>query len=440
MSSQAPSNDLRVRKSRKRLFGAAFGLLGVLAIAAPWWFPTSVLPGRSVADPPSYESLTGSRFLPLPANPFQAPRVREVKLPDFDNATSIWGATGRDFDGRIWVGVSAASAGMSAHLLQFDPRGESWVDRGDVVQELKAAGLYRDGMGQIKIHSKIVPAEDGLLYFASTDEDGEDASSGRPPRWGGHLWRTDPRGGHWQHLLAVPEGLVAVSGVGRYIYALGYWGHVLYQYDTSTGASTRVMVGSVGGHVSRNFLADANGHVYVPRLSRQADRSVVAELVEYDSSLREVGATPLDAYLGRESPGEHHGITGIAYLADGRMAFTTHRGQLYVITPNPAGAANVTAFGWFHPDGEAYAASLFAFDGRGLIAGVTQRAGRYEWVVFDLATRVAGAFPLDTMDLRKVLLYGSITRDDAGRFYVVGWAAGLTGGQRPLLLQVAPGP
>jgi outer membrane protein assembly factor BamB len=387
-----------------------------------------------------YEAQTGSRYLPLPDSPFKAPIVRELHVPSFADATSVWGATGRDDNGAIWVGVSAAHAGMSAHLMRYDANTDSWQDRGTVVDQLGAAGLRRKGEGQIKIHSRIIPANDGWLYFASTDEEDEDASANVPPRWGGHLWRIDPRTSRWQHLVAAREGLVAAAGVGRYIYALGYWGHVLYQYDTSTGATKRVQVGSVGGHVSRNFLADVHGHAYVPRLTAQPNGKVLAELVEYDANLKEVAATPLDYYLGTESPDANHGIVGLAYLADGRIVFTTHRGHLYAIEPRSGRSASVKAVGWFHPAGEAYAPSMFSFSGNTLLAGVTRRAGRYEWVVFDLATGISSAFPLDTKDLRDVLLYGSVSRDNAGHFYVGGWASGPTGGQRPLVLQITPAP
>jgi hypothetical protein len=119
--------------------------------------------------------------------------------------------------------------------------------------------------------------------------------------------------------------------------------------------------------------------------------------------------------------------------------FTTHRGQLYVITPQVEGSAKVTPLGWFHPEGESYAPSLFSFRGDTLLAGVTNRGNRYEWVVFDLATRISGAFPLDTKGLRNVLLYGSISRDNVGRFYVGGWAS-RGGGERPLVMQITPVP
>ena len=188
--------------------------------------------------------------------------------------------------------------------------------------------------------------------------------------------------------------------------------------------------------MSRNFLADVGGHAYVPRLTAQPNGKILTELVEYDVNLHEVAAIPLDYYLGTESPSANHGIVGLAYLADGKIVFTTHRGYLYAINPMLGGSASVTGVGWFHPAGEAYAPSLFTFSGGSLLAGVTQRAGRYEWVVFDLATGISSAFPLDTKDLRSVLLYGSVSRDNAGRFYVGGWAKGPTGGQHPLVLQI----
>jgi len=428
-----------MQRSLSRLVGTGFILL--CGVAGALFLSRSQFGADDVGAPMrGYEAQTGSRYLPLPSNPFQAPMVRRLDTPSFAGATSVWGAIGRDDGGDIWVGVSAENAGMSAHLMRYDPVAQSWQDRGSVVDQLRKEGIHHDGEGQVKIHSKIIPADDGWLYFASMDEDGENAATKAPPRWGGHLWRVDPRSNRWEHLIAAPEALIAVSGVGRYIYALGYWNHVLYQYDTTTAKSRRVVVGSVGQHVSRNFVADVRGHAYVPRLAAQADGKVTAALVEYDADLHEVGATSLEFYTGRESPDSNEGIVGLAYLSDGRIVFTTHRGQLYLIDPIRSGPAQVTPVGWLHPKGEAYAPSLFSFNGKSLLASVTQRDGAYEWVIFDLATGISGAFPLDTKTLRNVLLYGSITRDNEGRFYVGGWAAEPAGGERPLVLQITASP
>jgi hypothetical protein len=424
--------------SRNRSILAVASLLGVACVVTIWLvFHGTFWPEPPSDALPSYEDLTGSLFHASPQYPFAPPIVREIPLPLSRDGVCVWGATGRDQNGHVWVGVSADSPGR-AYLLQFDPENGAWHDRGTVVEQLKGAGIYRQGEGQNKIHSKIVPGADGWLYFASTDEEGE-GEGGKLPRWGGHLWRTKSDGQHWQHLMAVPEGLLAVSGVGRYIYALGYWNHVLYQYDTVTGKSKRVVVGSAAEHVSRNFLADVHGHAYVPRLVARPGGTFSAALVEYDSELRELAATPLDNYLGTLSPSANHGIVGLVYLADGRLLFTTHRGQLYMIQPGSDGPARVTAIGWFHPDGEAYAPSLFALGGNGLVAGVTLRNSRYEWVVLELNTRISGAFPLDTKGLSGVLLYGSVNRDRDGRAYVAGWASSGVGRNRPLVLQIDPG-
>lgn len=281
-----------------------------------------------------------------------------------------------------------------------------------------------------------MPAADGWLYFASTDEEGESPLGDVPPRWGGHLWRIHPDRHVWQHLLATPEGLVAVSGAGRHVYALGYWGRVLYQFDTHTGTSRRVVVGSTAGHASRNFLADLRGHAYVPRLRAQADGTATASLVGYDAELREVGETALAHYLGRESPQANHGIVGLACLPDGDLLFTTHVGHLYRIEPRANGPARVTSLRPWPPHAPAYAPSLFALGARGWIAGVVQAQRGFQWAVAEPSSRVSSAFALELRGLDKVLLYGSVSRDNAGRAHLGGWAGNGAGGQRPLLLQL----
>lgn len=429
-----PPSSPSTRRGGASRWGPGVLLALLLAVAAGW----ALWPDDDdAAAARSYEELTGSLFASPPQGPFRAPVVRELKLPTFADATSVWGATGRDFRGGVWVGVSTAPAGSSARLFQYDASTDTWHDRGSVVEQLAAAGLARSGQGQNKIHSKIVPAGDGWLYFASSDEEGESPRGDVLPRWGGHLWRIHPQRHVWQHLLATPEGLVAVSGVGRHVYALGYWGHVLIQYDTATGATRRVAVGSVDGHVSRNFLADIRGHAYVPRLRAQAGKAPGVTLVEYDADLREVAETPLEHYLGRGTPGANHGIVGVAYLSDGNLLFTTHVGHLYRIEPRPGAPSRVTALGAWPPGAPAYGPSLFALGGRDWVAGVVQARSGFQWVAFEPATQVASTHPIDLRGLDKVLLYGSVTRDNAGRAYLGGWAAGV-GGQRPLVLQVDP--
>jgi hypothetical protein len=411
----------------------------IAIIALPVLFFTA-LSADNVANPAEtadYAQLTGSIFFPEPANPFRPPKVRELKLPDIPGSKSVWGSTGRDSRGHIWIGVSMHGSGTGAHLLEYDPGRDTWTDHGSVIDQLRKIGLYEEGVGQQKIHSKIIQASDGWLYFASMDEEGEDYKSAVFPKNGGHLWRIFPGENDWEHLFSAPEALIAVSGVGRYINALGYWNHILFQYDTQTKKHQRIAVGSSDGHVSRNFLADIRGHAFVPRIKKKPDGTCAASLVEYDNQLNEIGETDLQHYLGKGSPEQNHGIVGIAYLPDHRMMFTTHLGQLYEITPMNSGPSQVRAMGWMHPSGSAYAPGLYAFGGNTWIGGIIQRGKIFEWVLKNLEnqSQPPQPLPIELGSLRSVLLYGSITTDNAGRIYAVGWAAG---GPRPLVLQITP--
>ncbi|KPK81552.1 MAG: hypothetical protein AMJ81_10505, partial [Phycisphaerae bacterium SM23_33] len=222
---------------------------------------------------PSAAAQAAPRQAPAP------PRVVPIAIPEFTGAKAIFGATGRDRRGHVWFGVCAyPEKDPSARLFELVPGSGKVIDRGDVVSQLKACGLHRPGEGQAKIHSRIVQAADGCLYFASMDEQGEDQGTGKLPVWGSHLWRLRPPEGKWEHLMAAPEGLIAVAGTGRRIYALGYFGCKLYQYDCATGRRRSVDVEAIGGHVSRNILSDRRDHVYVPRVRRgERPRTPVAE-------------------------------------------------------------------------------------------------------------------------------------------------------------------
>ncbi|HEU5431434.1 MAG TPA: VanZ family protein, partial [Thermomicrobiales bacterium] len=380
----------------------------------------AVLPRPWSADP-------NATFTRLPADPLRPPELTPLELPAFPGAYAIWGATGRDQRGHIWLGVSAAGVDRpSAHLLEFDPASGAIVDRGDALDQLGRAGLLRPGEGQMKIHSKIVEAADGALYFASMDEQGESDSARRLPRWGSHCWRLRPGNDAWEHLFAAPEGLIAVAACGAQVYALGYFDHVLYQYDCDNGRVRSVRVGAAGAHISRNFFCDARGHVYVPRVKEAvADHETFrTTLVEFDAALAELAETPLAHYLPAGDLSSH-GILGVQPLADGSIVFTTHVGFLYQVVP-PSGnsldraAAEVRPLGWFHPRGEAYVSSLFTYDGLRYVLGAAE-GKPFEWLVFDLDRRTSIASPLpETAASDGLLLYGSTTRDDRGGFYLVG--------------------
>ncbi len=447
------------RQARARLVHAvglavvvALGLMGggcdreeTPAESAPAQSPAQ-RPSRAPAQAPATQyDWCGVHFGAVPANPYQMPTAVRVELPEVPQAEAVWGGTGRDDRGHVWIGLCGRKTpGASARLLEYMPETGEMLVRGDVVSELARLGILREGESQNKIHTKILQADDGRLYFASTDIVGGDYEHGtRPPTWGGHLWRLSLPGNEWEHLLATPEGLIAITVSGPYVYALGFFGHKVYQYDIRTGSVRSAAAGSVDGHISRNIVSDRFGHVYVPRLRREpapaagpaeVEPAAVVSLVEYDSDLREVGATTLSNYIDQD-PTNSHGLTGFQPMADGSIVIVTAAGYLYRIVPREGQAAEVKEIGWMHPYGKRYVASLFTYAGRRYVMGLST-GGKdsdhsnildFEWVVYDLQTRQSAPMPFDvkTADLpslRRALLYGSVTRDDAGRFYVVGLA------------------
>ena len=388
----------------------------------------------------SVENTLGTVYSKLPEKMFTAPTVSEVKFTSAENVNAIWGATGRDDKGRIYFGASSKGGDYgSAFLYQYDSQTGDVIEQSDVVTELKRNHVYREGMRQNKLHSKFYQANDGYLYFTSFDEGGE--AKGINPTWGGNLWRKLPDDRHWQHILATEEALVGINTNGRYVYALGYWGHVLYQYDISSKKISKTTVGSTGEHVSRNFIVDELGHAYVPQLIENDFNEIEVSLAEYDEHLTLVARHPLPSYRSDDFK-KHHGIVAYTSMKNGDIYFTSAEGGLYGVKPYEPLASKVQYKGMMHPDGEAYIASLFSIDGTDILAGVgrqntSKKGPGYEWIIFDTSLNLANATKMPIQDVDKPLLYGSVTRDNGGDMYIVGWQKALSGAYKPLLLKLS---
>lgn len=411
-----------------------FMALLLLAGCAPVVVPTPTVAEVEVTKPasrpkvvPKEKPPTAKNFVfsDAPNDPARVPMVRAVEWPLF-HAASVWGSTGRDHRGRIYFGVSCDGAeNLSAHLFEFDPETGQSIDIGGVVENLKRLNLAKPGVEQNKIHTKILQAADGYIYFASLDEGGENEDGSKLPTHGSHLWRRKPvAAAAWEHIGEVREAVIASAVGGRFVYFLGYFGHVLYQVDTATGkVANSVRVGSVGGHTTRNFIADSRGHIFVPRPKVEGTTTIVS-LIEYDAQLQEIAAFPL-AHYGTSPDASSHGIVGITPLKNDSYAFVTDRGRLYRIDPRDTGTA-FADLGWFHPDGESDTPSLFTYDGETTLCGIGKRNvdAEYEWLTFDLRTKRATAkpivVPVPVATFKSLLIYGSTTRDDEGRFYIGG--------------------
>lgn len=109
---------------QKHSWGAAVRPLLFLAISVPAVVIFASSSGCSESNPSrGVEALrpvdlrTGTRF--LPTNSFDAPLIQRVQLPTPGDGDAVWGATGRDDRGRIYVGVSSHGDGrQTAHLYQ----------------------------------------------------------------------------------------------------------------------------------------------------------------------------------------------------------------------------------------------------------------------------------------------------------------------------------
>ncbi len=355
-----------------------------------------------------------------------APTLVPIELPRIHAAAAIWGATGRDHRGHIYFGISCDGAkDLSAHLVEYDPDTGRTTDVGGAVEQLKRLNLAKPGHEQNKIHSKIWQASDGYLYFTSMDEGGEAEDGSALPTFGSHLWRIRPGAPAdqpWEHLAEFREAALATGIGGKWLYILGYYGHVLYQFDLEKKhISNMVRVGAIGGHTTRNFIVDERGYVYVPRVEKEN-----CFLVEYDTDLRESVAIPLAGY-STTPDATSHGIVGVAPLKGNRFAFTTDQGRLYRLDPRTTGTA-LSDLGNFHPAGPTYAPCLFSLDGEQNLCGLATRPGpgepTYEWVVHDLKTQTVGltavTVPLADANTKGLLIYGHTTRDNEGRCYLVG--------------------
>jgi hypothetical protein len=205
----------------------------------------------------------GNHFNEVSLKHFKPPNVTQLEIPIISEDSVLWGAKGRDDFGHVYFGVSTYSKNAdTAFLYQYSPHNNRLIKQSDIISQLKKAGLYTVGISQNKLHSKFYQADDGYLYFTSFDQQGENGKKGILPIYGGHIWRKKPDTLNWEHIRATKEALIAVNTDGRFVYALGHLGHVLYQYYTQAQVTNQIRVGAIDGHISRNFLVSQNGHEY----------------------------------------------------------------------------------------------------------------------------------------------------------------------------------
>jgi len=367
------------------------------------------------------ENRLGTHFEEITPAHFKPPNVSRLDILGSLSGNVIWGATGRDDYGNIYLGASTYKGfHNNAYLYQYDPRTKTFTAQGNVLDQLKKAQLYKEGMSQTTLHSKIYMANDGYLYFASLDKlHSNDPTSND---FSSFFWRKKPSDKDWEHLLSTREALVAVNTGGRFVYALGTPGHVLYQFDTQSNRVKRITVGSVGDHISPNFLVCASGSIFVPRVQTLSNHEVVADLIEYDSGLNMVDSHPIE-YYHNLNYGSQHGIISYVNMINGDIYFVTSQGALYQVSENNALKHDVAFISFLDELEEPgnYIASLFSPDGQDYLVGMgtVPEGSSYKWFIHEISNNVTVAYDIPNFSTR-FLLFGSITRDNSGDFYIGG--------------------
>jgi len=407
-----------------------------------------------VAANKSPESSVQQKSL-IPLRFLRAPKLTDIPLPTFKGAHAIWGATGRDSKGQIYFGVAGYGVDdPSAHLFRLTPENGIVKDLGGVNAKLDELKVRRQDPWpetQVNIHSKIVQAEDGKIYFGSQNVSDELSDGSRNSKFGGRLFALDPKNDQWECVLTAPEGLISLACEKRYVYVMGYFGNVLYQYDTKSKKTRSVTLGTMGGHVSRNIFVDSREHLYSSRLIPGKDLSepgttmvgttlVKSTLVEVDTELNVCGEWPLVDYAPTMDT-ESHGITGFCRMRDGSTVFVAHTGALWQIGAKGTGDSRLKRLGWLHYKGEGYAASLFSPLKERYVCGFVKLKDQpYEWMVFDIEQYTSTRLPLAgrdqlLMDRPGLLVYGCDTLSTKENATIVGWKK-VEGGYGPYAYQL----
>jgi hypothetical protein len=397
----------------------------------------------------SYEARIGTAFDTADSPPITGVAATEVELPA-EGGDSIWGALGVTAETDVWVGISG-SGSKGGQLLSLTAVDNVARSRGSVVDQRSPDQSPEANQNQKKIHSRIREADDGFVYFTSMDETGESWPDNRLPQYGGRLWRLRPGQEAWEQVMTTPEALIALETTGRYVYALGYWGHVLYQYDTYSGGTKRLQIGSDCGHVSRNFLVDLREHVYVPKVvSKPGSTECRAEdmtvsLAEVSATMQLVAEHALPDYLGKSAAHHSQGITAYAYRQDESIVFSTMNGDLYHLIAHGGQPALILPLGNMLPETKSQVTNLVSLDGKSLLGAAVVLRGKQQkglhWLVHDTRTIDTRAIPInlpaDLQQFKAMLLYGSGIRDGQGHVYVGGRIQHQNGRIRPLLLRLS---
>ncbi|MBT8476728.1 MAG: PD40 domain-containing protein [Alphaproteobacteria bacterium] len=234
---------------------------------------------------------------------------------------SLWSAMGQTADGRLYVAVSnhSESEGNVA-LFRMDPGADRFTYLTDLKSVSQAAGNWREGESQYKVHTFLHQHADGLIYFATMPSDTPQDDRGA------HLYTLDPATDTVTDLSATAPQMATrsleivpntgdaggvlfagrgVKGMGLnpavpdLAYTMTFDGGHLFRHDLATGDMAPV---GISASVAYVFHVDAQGDAYYlggPDPDTQA-------ILRYDAATERttglVGGIPGNEEIGMIAP------------------------------------------------------------------------------------------------------------------------------------------
>ncbi len=240
-----------------------------------------------------------------------------------------WNSLARDGAGRIYLGNSTHKD--NSYVYRYDPAAGQMRCLGDLLSNIRYGG--RGGTDNGKIHSPFVEGPGGSFYFLSHCGGDEDI------RYGGHLWRLDPRTdriidlgvpvpGNTNFVLSQPRDGIA--------YTCSTPSGLFIRCDLNAGTFTPVEKTDMGW--VRHMPDDLEGNLYICWANR---------IRKFDPA---VGRWQVVATNPQTHPDRTIGpVPGFTWSADStRLYFVSHvQGNLFRWT---VGSPTIEPLGKLHPD------------------------------------------------------------------------------------------